>query len=200
MSFSLRAALAVVVAACAVSACTPSSDYMREVASPTSAKAPPGQALVVFIRPSAFAYLANFQIVDEKGVFMGEILSNSRFATLVPPGDHIFVAFRAWDPIARNDAMRARLLPGRTYYVQVQPTLAGVEILAITPRVESWSHLTTWLQETKELAPDHAAGQAYLDDHKEDVSDEIAAALKHLSDDDADELADRTLLATDGLP
>ena len=200
MSLSIRSICTAALVACALCGCAPHSDYMRDAASPTSAKAPPDQALVVFVRPSSMAYLAGYQVVDEKGVFLGESLANSRFATLVPPGDHVFVAFHDWDPIARNDAMRARLLPGRTYYVQVQPNMTGVEILAITPRMESWAQLTTWLQETKELVPDRSAGQAYMDEHRDDVQDEIASALKHLSEDDADELADRTLLATDGLP
>ena len=197
---SLLAAAVSVVACTTLGACAPHSDYMRDAAAPTSAKAPPDSALVIFLRPSSMAYLAGYQVVDDKGVFLGESLANSRFAALVPPGDHVFVAFHDWDPIARNDAMRARLLPGRTYYVQVQPGMTGVDILAITPRMESWSQLTTWMQETKELLPDRAAGQAYMDEHRDDVQDEIAAALKHLSEDDAEDLADRTLLATDGLP
>jgi hypothetical protein len=196
----LRAGLFATVAACALTACAPHSEYMRDAASPSSAKAPPDQALVIFVRPGSMAYLAGYQVVDDKGVFLGESLANSHFAALVPPGDHIFVAFHDWDPIARNDAMRARLLPGRTYYVKVQPGMTGVDILAITPRTESWSQLTTWLQETKELVPDRAAGQRYMDEHRDDVKEEITSGIKHLSDDDEEDLADRTLLATDGLP
>jgi hypothetical protein len=196
----VRAGVFASVAVCALAACAPHSDYMRDAASPSSAKAPPDQALVVFIRPGAMAYLAGYQVVDDKGVFLGESLANSRFAALVPPGDHIFVAFHDWDPIARNDAMRARLLPGRTYYVKVQPGMTGVDILAITPRTESWSQLTTWLQETKELVPDRSAGQQYMDEHRDEVKDEITSGIKHLSDDDEEDLADRTLLATDGMP
>jgi len=193
-------AVAAVLSAGALCACAPHSEYMREVASPVDVKAPPDQAQVVFIRPGSFALLAGYQVVDEKGTFLGEILANSRFAVLVPPGDHVFVAFHDGDPLARNDAMRARLLPGRTYYVQVQPNMTGVAILAITPRVDAWNDLTTWLKDTKQLSPDHAAGQAYMDEHRDDVQDEIASGLKHLSDDDEEDLADHTLLATDGLP
>lgn len=190
-------------------ACTPSSDVMREAATPHAAKAPPGQAMVVFVRPGSFALLAKYEVVDvpqpavkdsagRVAFFLGESVANSHFAVALPPGDHVFVVYHGSDPIARNDAMRATLAPGRTYFVEISPNMGGVEILAITPRAESWAKITTWLQDTKELVPDRAAGQAQIDED-DDLPAEVTAAFKHLAADDAEELAERTITPGDGI-
>ena len=189
--------------------CTPSSDLMREVATPTAAKPPPDQALVVFVRPGSFALLAKYEVVDvpqppvkdaagHVAFFLGESVANSHFAVALPPGEHVFVCYHGSDPIARNDAMRAALAPGRTYFVEISPNMGGVEILAITPRAESWKQITGWLADTKELVPDRAAGQKEIDED-DDLPAEVTAAFKHLSDDDADELAERTITPGDGI-
>jgi hypothetical protein len=193
----------------AATGCTPSSDVMREPATPHAAKAPPDQALVVFVRPSSFALLAKYEVVDvpqpavkdaagHVAFFLGESIANSHFAVAVPPGDHVFVAYHGSDPIARNDAMRATLAPGRTYFVEISPHMGGVDILAITPRSDSWAKVTAWLQDTKQLVPDRAAGQAQIDED-DDLPAEVTAAFKHLADDDAEELAERTITPGDGI-
>ena len=193
----------------AATACTPSSDLMHEPATPRAAKAPPGQALVVFVRPGIFALLAKYRVVDvpqppvkdaagHVAFFLGESVASSHFAVAVPPGEHVFVCYHGSDPIARNDAMRATLAPGRTYFVEISPNMGGVEILAITPRAGSWSKITTWLQDTKELVPDRPAGQKEIDED-DDLPAEVTAAFKHLAADDADELAERTLTPGDGI-
>lgn len=183
------------LAALAVAGC--GSSYMHTAKGPQP-PVPAGQAVVVFLRPSMFALLAHYQVIDEKGRFLGELLAGSHFAVPVPAGDHVFVAFHDGDPLAHNDAMRARLLPGLTYFALVQPTMTGVEITAIAPRSESWSRVRGWLADTDALVPDPAAGQAFLADHG-DLLDELEAGYKHLSDDDAEELDEHTLLATDGV-
>lgn len=203
------ASLGLVALAALAGGCTPPSDLMREVATPTTAKAPPDQALVVFVRPGSFALLAKYEVVDvpqpavkdaagHVAFFLGESVANSHFAVVLPPGQHVFVCYHGSDPIARNDAMRASLAPGRTYFVEISPNLSGVDILAVTPRAESWSQITTWLKDTKELAPDRAAGQKEIDED-DDLPAEVTAAFKHLSDDDADELAERTITPGDGI-
>src|SRR5207249_2349829 len=107
--------------------------------------------------------------------------------------------FHASDPIARNDAMRATLAPGRIYYVEIAPNVAGVSILAITPRQESWNEVADWIASTRELVPDRPAGQAHLDEDAGDVKDEIDHALDHLRDDDDEDLRERTIVASDGV-
>jgi hypothetical protein len=195
-----------------VTSCAPHSDFMREPATAAGAipVAPRDVAVVVFVRPSTFAYLARYAIVDvpvhmEAGApklgrprFLGDSLADSHFAVVVPPGPRIFVAYHPSDPVARSDAMRASLLPGRTYYVEVSPGMSGVSLLAVTPRSETWSKLTSWIAETNPLVPDREAGQAALEEDPEDAGEEVETGWKHLSDNDAAELEERTLRPEDG--
>lgn len=206
----LLVAAGATAAVVASAGCAPHSDYMREVETPVAQpKAPSDAALVYFVRPSSFAYLATYEVVDVRvmpngkpegtGHFLGDSLASTHFAAVVPAGEHYFVAFHESDPIARNDAMRASLAPGRVYFVEIAPNIAGVSILAITPRSDSWQHVRGWIADTKELAPDRPGGEAYLADHPDDVRDEITHALEHLTDDNPEELAERTITAGDGV-
>jgi hypothetical protein len=178
--------------------CTPHSDWMRETETPAASTAPPDKAQVIFVRPSHFALLAGFTVIDGQGHFLGESLAMSHFSALLPPGEHVLIAYGTSDPIARSDAMKATLAPGRTYFVAVEPTMGGVDITGITPRTENWAHVTEWIRDTKPLVPDVAAGQAHLDEDKADTMDEVEAGKKHLGED-PDEEALTTIVAADGV-
>ena len=179
--------------------CTATSDYMYEANAPQALMATPADAVVVFVRPSGFARAMGTTILDGRGRFLGDSLPETYFAVHMPPGEHVFIAW------AENTAaLRASLLPGRTYYVEVAPKMgalsARMHLLAITPRAESWGQLQGWMAESQQIIPNERAGQAYLASRRDDVAERLHRASEILREYDAGELAERTLSPGDGLP
>jgi hypothetical protein len=137
--------------------------------------------------------------MDGNGRFLGDAQVGGRFAVVLPPGEHLFVT---WSESA--EGLRANLLPGRTYYVEVSPRMgvwtARVDLLAVAPRLESWKNLQDWLAETELLEPDVAKGQAELASDPADVQENLKLAKQHMAELDKEQLMERTLLPEDGVP
>jgi hypothetical protein len=193
---SLVHAVAAVSLLAGLAGCSASSDYMRPIAPPTLA-AKAETATVVFLRPSGFAAGISTTILDDKGRFLGDSLPESYFVSQVPAGEHVFIAW------AENTAaLRANLMPGKVYYVEVSPKMgalsARMHLLALTSRSESWGELQGWLADSQAMQVDESAGQAYLAERSDDVQDRIQRAREALTEYDADELAERTLSPEDG--
>jgi len=193
--FRLAGGLALTVS---VAACTATSDYMVQPRVPVALVAPPNAALVVFLRPSGYGRSVATTILDDDGRFLGDSIGETQFAVALPPGKHVFLSW------AENTApLRAELLPGRVYYVEVSPRMGfwstRVQLLALTPRSEHWEHVAEWLHDTTQLIPDGSAGQAYLNGRAEDVAERIRRAHERLTELDEEELAERTLLPQDGV-
>jgi hypothetical protein len=198
MNLSMAALLAAAMAA-ASAGCAATSEYMRPAQLTGPPTPPPGQALVVFVRPSSFALGLRFTILSAQGQFLGDSLPASNFAIILPPGQHVFFGWAE-----NTSALRADLAPDRTYYVEVAPKMgfgsARCHLLAITPRAESWAKLSTWLRETAAYLPDTAAGQAYLASRAPDVADRLRRGHETLGEYSPEELAERTLFPGDGIP
>ena len=89
--------------------CGATSDFMRPVQSPSLAAPPAGKALVWVVRPSSQARSITFELMDEKGQFVGDSLAGSRVAGLVGPGEHMFIVWSA-----AQEAMEANFAVGKT--------------------------------------------------------------------------------------
>jgi hypothetical protein len=81
----------------------------------TVSKAPPGQAQMVFLRPTKSAHTVAIFMIDsaeQPAQFLGLVSSDTKLVARVPPGDHLFMV------IADQDAefMEAHLQAGSTYY------------------------------------------------------------------------------------
>jgi len=175
--------------------CSAHSDYMHAGTPP----APPtaDAATVVFIRPSGYGGGQRMTVLDADGRFLGDSLPKSYFTVKVTPGEHVFVV---WGE--NTGAMRANVAGGKTYYVEVSPKLgvisSRVHLLALTPRHENWKELPDWLKESRPMAPDEAAGQAYLAKRHDAVQERVRRAREILAEYDEKELAARTILPQDG--
>ncbi len=170
---------------------------MIEARAPLPMQAPPDRALVVFIRPSSYAGGQLFTIIDDQGQFLGDALPSSYFVSPVLPGDHLFVGW------AENTcALRASLLPGRTYYVEVAARMgfwsSRLQLLAIKPSVESWAELPEWLADSQPLLVAQQSGQAYVNGRRDDVAERLQSARQIYGEYSAEELAARTLRPEDG--
>jgi hypothetical protein len=182
----------------ASAACAGSSDYMAEIKSPPPIAAPADKAGVVFVRPSGLGFAINFAILDQNGNWVGDAVAKAHFVVTLPPGEYLFVGW------AENTAaLKATLAAGRTYYVEVTPTVgfgsAHVVLEAVTPRSSDWSELDAWLKETKRLEP-LPKGTVYHQGRRDDALKRLASARENWDGYSADEKAKRTLRAEDGVP
>lgn len=194
----LSGMLATVVVASWLIGCTPTSRYMHPVAAMGPLKAPPGQAMVIFVRPSGFASGIKVMVLNQQGQFIGESLAKTHFGVALPPGRHVFISW------AENTAaLVADLAPDRVYHIEVAPKMgawaARCHLLAITPRSSSWGQVGGWVNETQRTEPDLPVVQAYLAQRAADVQERVRRGLEALTKYDPAELAERTLRPEDGM-
>jgi hypothetical protein len=168
---------------------------MLELNAPLPELPVPGHAVVVFVRPSTYEEGKRFAIIDHRGHFLGHSLPATWFEVQLPAGDYVFFA-----KASNVAALRARLLPLRTYFVEVSPRYgffsARVQLLSITPRSSRWQNRESWLAESV----GHRLGlgtESELD--AEDILDIISDGQEVLAGYDGEELAERSLLGEDGI-
>lgn len=166
---------------------------MVEVAVPLPELPSIGQAVVVFVQPSTYADRAHFPIFDHAGRFLGDSEPACWFAVELAPGDYEFYA-RA----GNTAAMRASLVAGRTYFVEVSPGLGffrtRVQLLPIAPRFATWKKRDDWVAETRS---ERRIGRSDLD--ADDVADLVSRGHGVWADYDASDRERRTLYPGDGI-
>lgn len=111
LRYCLIAALAVALAACGGAA------QVIPAGEPPAMR--PGEALVVFMRPSNFGGLVAssvFDVTSAETKFVGIIYPGHKFGYALPPGEHTFMVVGE-----SADFMRATVAAGRTYYALVTP-------------------------------------------------------------------------------
>lgn len=178
--------------------CGVSSKYMTKLEVPQAVAVDPATATVVFIRPSSYGGGAKHVILDSKGRFLGECWGETYFVVKVPAGEHMFISWGEGTP-----ALKATVEAGKVYYVEVGVTMgawsARARLFAMGPQRENWAELPEWLQNSTMLAPNEAAGQAYVQGD-EDTAEVIQKGVKNYAEYDAEAIQKRTLLAADGVP
>jgi hypothetical protein len=198
MTTTRRTLLLALILATAGCATTGSSEFMRAVEAPLPLKSPADQALVVFVRPSKFAFAVGANLLDENGRFLGDSLAESYFAVTLKPGHHEFTVWAE-----NTDVIAADLAPGKVYFVEVQPTMgafsAQMHLRAIKPGLSNWEKRDEWLAKSKQYLSDFAAGQANLDRRPKDVAERLRRAHEHLTRYDGAALSSHTLAVTDGV-
>ncbi len=174
------------------------SKYMHPLAAGAPMMKPAaGQALVVFVRPTNFAFKLGTTILDEQGHFVGDSGPKSHFAYPVTPGTHEFIV---WGE--NTDVLQLTAAAGKTYYIEVSPKMgawsARMHLFAIKPSAPTWPKLGEWLSESAAYEPDPQAGQAKLDTRQKDVAERVRRAQEHLHEYSGEDLDRRTLIAADG--
>jgi hypothetical protein len=179
------------------SACGGTSEYMKPVAGPEPAGAPPNKARVVFVRPSSMAWGVIFTIIDERGYFLGDSTAGARFSVYLDPGDHYFIVWTE-----TTETVRATLAPGRTYYVEVRPKMgvwkARASLWAVNRKSGLMQSIPSYLSDTNVMTPDFAAGQAYLNSLKNELPDAAKKGVETYAGYSAEDKADVTLMPEDG--
>ena len=171
---------------------------MVEVAPPQRLVAPADAALVVFVRPSKFAFAIAANIIDEQGRFLGDSPAAGHFAAILPPGRHMFVVWAE-----NTDAIDADLAPGKIYFVEVAPTMgafsAQMHLRAIKPSSANYGHRDEWMVKTQQYAVMGTGGQDNLNRRPDDVRERLRRAQEHLTKYSDAEREERTLRAPDGI-
>ena len=111
LRYGLIVALAVALSACGGAA------QMIPAGEPPAMR--PGEALVVFMRPSNFGGLVAssvFDVTTPETRFVAIVYPGQKFAHAVAPGEHTFMVIGE-----SADFMRATVAAGRTYYALVTP-------------------------------------------------------------------------------
>ncbi len=191
--------LAVLMAALTAGCGAATSEYMRPIAGPEPAGMPPGKAKVVFVRPSNFANKVVFTIIDERGYFLGDSTAGARFAVFLDPGEHYFIAWTE-----TTETVKATLVPGRTYYVEVRAKMgiwkARASLWAVNRKSGLMQQIPSYLSETTVTTPDFAAGQAYLNSLGQELPNAAKQGLQAYNGYSADEKRDVVLEPDDGQP
>ena len=119
---TLRLRLALVVGSCVLAACGGSSYAMRPAATEEPPAAVDGQALVVFVMPTSGRDTVS--VVDELGVYLGQLRGHAWFSRAVAPGDHRFYALEGSSAsVVHATALEA----GRVYFVRAEDPVFGVQ-------------------------------------------------------------------------
>ena len=193
-----KRAFVVATLALAATGCTATSPYMHEVLAPQAPVKAADKATVVFVRPSGFGSGIRVTLLDDKGKFLGDSLPSSHFSRQIDPGKHLFISWAE-----NTDGLQATLEAGKTYFVEVEIKMGALSarshLKALTSKSEKWPKRDEWLSESKELSVDDKGGQTYLDGRAEDVAERIRRAHEAMTKYDAEELSERTLVATDGM-
>lgn len=171
--------------------CGATSDFMKPAQSSSIQRPAAGKALVWIARPSRVGSSMTFTLMDERGRFLGEALPGTRFAVLMDPGEHMLIVWSEG-----QQAMKATLAPGKTYYVHVTPKIgmwkAGAAIYPVKRNTERWNQKELW-KRLQVLAVDAAKGQAHFESMREEVDAAVKGGMEAFEGYSAEEKAAATM-------
>jgi hypothetical protein len=144
-------------------------------------KSPPAdKSLVYFVRASGTGALINFKYFDGED-YLGKFSGVNYFLHECEPGKHTF-----WVTAENRDFVEADLLPGKTYVIEVRPTMgmmkAAVKLIPFDKNDEkSLKKLTKILEKHEPLTLDNQS----FDDEEEKLEFFIANGLKKYEEEKA---------------
>ncbi len=188
-----------IVATGLASGCSATSQYMVPRAGAKVGPAPAGAAQVVFLRPSSLAKGIACVILDADGTFLGDSVPSAYYSVTVKPGAHTFVAWSEG-----THAMKAQLAAGKTYYVEISPAMgvwsARFHLKAIKKGSPEFAKLEETLADLTYHEVKVQEGQAgIVDARKADADETIKKGVARFAEYNAEEAAERTLVASDGI-
>jgi hypothetical protein len=184
-----------------VAGCGPSPGALTlPTGTPSSMKAAANEAVVVFMRPSFYRGGKITVIIDQNRKFLGELPPGTYFVARMPPGQHRFIIWPRFHSVPVNATLEA----GRTYYVEAGFAYKSAKLFAVSPRTKQWGKLLSFLtvydgKQIREAFPDHAKGQAMVNDKEGWTRGAINMATEEWEDLDPDEIPLHTLTPADGL-
>ena len=136
--------------------CAGKTKYMRDVTDPNVNYAPgSNEAVVVFMRPSTFAYAIQssvFDVTTKENQLVGIISAKKKVAYRAKPGKYMFMVLGE-----SADFMQAELEAGKTYYSTINPRMgawkARFSLGAIhkdidQAKLNAWKNGCSWVETT----------------------------------------------------
>ncbi|MFO0761314.1 MAG: hypothetical protein U0359_32855 [Byssovorax sp.] len=168
-------------------------------------RADPGQATVVFIRPSDASERLDFWVIDETGSVLGFCGPKTYFAARVKPGKHLFATGIApWAGIGDTPGLRGDLRAGKIYYVEVgfgghvsATSWMAVLLYAVGPKRPQWAKLPGWLGESRQVSPDAEIAARFFEGT--DTSTILRSAKEYVDERERSNIDKHTLLDADGV-
>lgn len=149
--------LLVVVVATASACAIKQSKYLNYADDPGAKLEPPpaDKAMVVFLRPSKYAYKVSAVVFDGDD-FVSVIMSRSYLTYLTEPGQHMFMVISE-----AADFLEADLEGGKIYFALVAARMgawrARFSLVPVTPESKDWPQLRPWLDESYEVQANELA-------------------------------------------
>lgn len=148
----MRAPSLIILASLLLAGCAGSSNMMQDVPSERSTYAPePGNALVVFMRPSGFGFAVQSVVFDataEEPKLVGIVSAKTKIAYQVRSGDHRFMVVSE-----SADFMDATLTEGKTYYALVTPRVgvwrARFSLQPVRKSEVGGKEFNEWIEDTR---------------------------------------------------
>jgi hypothetical protein len=193
----MRTTLAVAAAAACVLVSGCGTSVMRDAPNQQITQPEAGKAKIVFMRSSMVAGAIGcdlFEVVNGELKLIGQLPTGNKIVYETTPGKKVFMAYGT-----AADYMLGELAPGKTYYSIVRPNW-GTGGFAPTPiRDPKGSEAQGWISGTKLLELDVKAGEAWLAENKPKLQGIHAEYWSRFERKNADEKAERTMRAQDGL-
>lgn len=124
------------------------------------------KALVYFIRPEVLGFQIHAAVYDDNK-FIGFVPYNQKLPYLTEPGEHIFMVVSE-----AADFMKANLLPGKTYYAQIEPRMgvwrARFSLAPVTKEQLGNEKFRKWIAEARLIDNNDLAYQ-WADNNHESV-------------------------------
>jgi hypothetical protein len=124
------------------------------------------KALVYFIRPASLGFKYHAVVYDDDK-FIGFVPYNQKLPYLAESGDHLFMVVSE-----SADFMKANLLPGKTYYVQVEPRMgawrARFSLIPVTKDQLGTDKVREWIKEAR-LIKNRDSAYQWASDNRDDV-------------------------------
>jgi len=163
--------IGVVVLLVAVSGCAGRSEFMQDVPEGQADYVPaPGQALVIFMRPSGFGFAIQssvFDITDNEPEFLGIVSAKTKIAHNAAPGEHRYMVIGE-----SADFLEADLLAGRTYYSLVTPRMgvwkARFSLKPVRKPDLTSAEFTQWYDDTR-WAENKPTAQTWAQEHMDSI-------------------------------
>jgi hypothetical protein len=179
--------------------CVSGPPIMVELRPPQPLQARPDAAMVVFIRPSIYAWAVTADVMDEAGRFVGRMVPNGNFAVNMAPGRHMFTIWAE-----NTDVLTVDVAAGHIYFVESYLTpgmfSAQFHLRAIKPALPNWAARDQWMQRTRMFTVDQAAGQARLNAHGAGaIQERLRRAEEHYAKYGPDEQFTRSITPGDGI-
>jgi hypothetical protein len=179
-----------------LASCAGSSRYMVLDETPDSAVPAPGEAMIIFVRPSGMASGQSFTVLDGGGNFIGQLPSKGHVKHSTPPGHYRFLIWAE-----NTETMEADVAADKTYYVEVATRMgwwsSRSHLFPVKQGTSEWDDVLEWVADTREWDRAPEATAEWVAAKQSGIESQLQEAEETWAGYDDEEKERRTLQVTD---